>query len=101
LALEPGDDLARQIAGEGIGLDEDQRSLHARRVSFDLIGARRRRAAQVSVGERNADAQVAVEVPASEAEPETGTVPAAGDSVLSRRRRVRRGGGGAPISDSQ
>jgi hypothetical protein len=28
LALEPGDDLARQAAGKGVGLDQDQRSFH-------------------------------------------------------------------------
>ena len=31
LALEAGDDLAGQVAGKGIRLDEDERALHVRR----------------------------------------------------------------------
>ena len=41
LALEAGDDLAGQRAGEGVGLDEDQRSLHG----FLCSGCRVRRSA--------------------------------------------------------
>ena len=44
LALEAGDDLAGQVAREGVGLDEDQRALHGRQFSLRVSVAGRRSA---------------------------------------------------------